>query len=242
MELLSFDIEIAEEVTLAPGEDLDKYGPFHITVAAIAFEAIERHRWGTIWVSTDPETLLPMPTMSPVQTQSLLHTLSCAQKEEGFDLCAWNGLGFDLRWIGWNALDPISAALVALDHYDPMFQFFCQRGFPISLAAVAKGMGIEQEKLMSGADAPAAWREGEFDLVKKYVMGDAQMTNQVVRAIIDAGEIRWISKKGKLLKEPMPRLKTVRECIAEPFTADQSWMPNPLKKEKFYAWFPKGIL
>jgi hypothetical protein len=35
-----------------------------------------------------------------------------------------------------------------------MFQFFNQAGFPVGLAKVAQAMGIPQEKLMDGADAP----------------------------------------------------------------------------------------
>jgi hypothetical protein len=32
--LLSFDIEIPDMFTLGPGEDMERYGPFHISVAS----------------------------------------------------------------------------------------------------------------------------------------------------------------------------------------------------------------
>ena len=88
---------------------------------------------------------------------------------------------------------------------------------------------------MNGADAPKEWRAGNFDRVKEYVMGDCQMTNLIVRAIQDAGEVRWLTSKGTVAVESMARLKTAQEVINDP-APDQSWMDTPLPKSKFSQW------
>ncbi len=67
---------------------------------------------------------------------------------------AWNGLSFDLKWIGYQANDMTFAAQIALKSYDPMFQFSNQAGFLISLANVTEAMGITQQELIDSADAP----------------------------------------------------------------------------------------
>ena len=45
MAILSFDIEIADVFELAPGEDLDAYAPFHISVAATQIAGGEERLW-----------------------------------------------------------------------------------------------------------------------------------------------------------------------------------------------------
>ncbi len=45
--------------------------------------------------------------------------------------------------------------------YDPMFQFYKLKGFPVGLAAVGKGLGVKMVKLMDGAHAPQAWIDGK---------------------------------------------------------------------------------
>jgi len=44
-----------------------------------------------------------------------------AMQEKGHMVCAWNGLGFDLRWLGHVAEDPKLAATVAMNLYDRCF-------------------------------------------------------------------------------------------------------------------------
>jgi len=227
--ILSFDIEISDVFELAKNEDMEKYAPFHISVAATAIHEGEER----LWYSQDTDGL-PALNLTQQRAHELMEYLAQMQ-EEGFMLCAWNGLGFDLKWIGHQADDVKLAAQVALKSYDPMFQFFNQKGFPVGLASVAAGMGIGQEKLMNGADAPKEWRGGNYERVMKYVVGDCQITNLIVRAIQEAGEVRWLTSKGSISSEPMPRLKTVEEVMDDP-EPDQSWMDKPLPKAKFSAW------
>lgn len=229
MKILSFDIEISDVFELAPGDDMEKYAPFHISVAATAIHnGEERH-----WYSKNFEGA-PALNLTKQGAHEMLEYLAQMQ-DEGIMVCAWNGLSFDLKWIGHQAGNMELAARVALKSYDPMFQFFNQKGFPVGLARVAAGMGIGQEKLMAGADAPKEWRAGNYDRVKEYVMGDCQMTNLIVRAIQECGEVRWLTSKGTVSSEPMARLKRAEEVINDP-APDQSWMDAPLPKSKFYRW------
>lgn len=162
--LLSFDVEISDMFTLGPGEDIERYAPFHISVAATAIPGgEERH-----WLSLD-ENGRPALNLTPRRAHELLEYLE-EKQNEGFALCAWNGLHFDMQWIGHHANDMALAAGIALKIYDPMFQFFNDHGYPVGLANVAEGLGIAQTKLMNGADAPKEWRAGNYERVKEYVL------------------------------------------------------------------------
>ena len=229
MKILSFDIEISDVFELAPGEDMEIHAPFHISVAATAIHGGEER----LWFSENADGT-PALNLTKQGAREMLEYLSQMQ-DEGIMICAWNGLSFDLKWIGHQAGNMELAAHIALKSYDPMFQFFNQKGFPVGLAKVGAGMGIGQEKLMNGADAPKEWRAGNFDRVKEYVMGDCQMTNLIVRAIQDAGEVRWLTNKGTVSRESMTHLKTAQEVINDP-APDQSWMDTPLPKSKFSQW------
>jgi len=233
-DLLSFDIEISDVFTLEPGEDMERYAPFHISVAATAVPGgEERH-----WLSLD-ENDVPMLNLTPRRAHELLEYLE-AKLHEGYALCAWNGLHFDLKWIGYQADDMPLAARIALRIYDPMFQFFNEHGYPVGLASVAEGLGIAQTKLMNGADAPKEWRAGRFERVKDYVLGDCQITNQIVQAIRDSGRIQWVNRNGQRKAKPMPRLMTVEEVISAP-GPDQSWMDRPLPKAEFHRWVDEAL-
>ena len=153
------------------------------------------------------------------------------QQLAGARLFAWNGLSFDLRWLGVAAEDIPLAAEVALDLFDPMFQFFVQRGFPVGLGKVADGLGVKEAKLMDGADAPVEWGRGNHQRVLDYVAGDCRITEEVVARIESIGVVRWRTQRGAISVEPMPRLRRVRELlhVREP---DTSWMSEPM------SWLP----
>ncbi len=217
--ILSFDIELSDIVEV---HELNTSKNLHISVAAT--------------VTSDEITLTwfsDADNMDAVRAKHLLLYLSFMQ-DEGYSVCAWNGLGFDLKWIGHNANDMELAKKIALASYDPMFQFYNQKGFPVGLASVAEGFGIEQVKLMHGSDAPIRWKEGKRQEVIDYVIGDCQLTNQVVEKIIETGEIRWIAGSGITNGEYI-QLKTVAEVLLDPLP-DQGWMTNSIPREKFTAW------
>jgi len=189
MRLLSFDIELSDIFELEKHEDMEKYAPFHISVAATAIHNGEER----VWFSADEEGC-PALNLTRERTHDLLEYLDQMQ-QKGLMVCAWNGLSFDLKWLGHQADDMALAARIALKSYDPMFQFFNQAGFPVGLGKVAEGMGISQEKLMDGGDAPKRWRAGEHQEVMDYCLGDCQMTNSIVRAIQEAREVRCVTGK-----------------------------------------------
>jgi len=232
MKLLSFDIELSDLFELKKNEDMEKYAPFHISVAATAVHDGEERAWYS------EEDGQPALNLTRERAHELLEYLDEMQQKE-FMVCAWNGLGFDLKWIGYQADDMALAARIALKSYDPMFQFFNQAGFPVGLGKVAKGMGITQEKLMDGADAPKKWRAGNHQEVMDYCLGDCQMTNLIVRGIQETRQVRWATAKGIISSKPMPRLKSVEEVIRDP-EPDQSWLDNPIPKTKFYKWVQEG--
>ena len=234
MQLLSFDIEISDVFDLQENEDLERYAPFNLSVASTVIHGGEERLWYS--QGKDGQPLL---NMTRAKARELLHYLRDMQKN-GYHLCAWNGLGFDLRWIGHIAKDPCLAAKVALNLYDPMFQFFNQRGFPVSLAAVGQAMNIPQRKTMSAADAPKKWRDGNHQVVMDYVLGDSRMTNQIIAAIIERQGILWVTKKGIVNNEPMPCLKTVEEILRDP-EPDQSWMSTPIPRSKFHNWLSVSV-
>ncbi len=232
MKLLSFDIEISDVFELRKYEDMDKYAPFHISVAATAIHNGEER----VWYSEKGDR--PALNLTQQRAHELLEYLEEMQ-QKGFMVCAWNGLSFDLKWIGHQANDMTLAARIALKSYDPMFQFFNQAGFPVSLANVA-AMSITQQKLMDGADAPKEWRAGNHQKVMDYCLGDCQMTNLIVLAIQKAKETRWVTGRGSIGSKPMPHFKQVGEVIRDP-EPDQSWMDTPMPKLKFYEWIQEAI-
>jgi hypothetical protein len=236
MRHLSFDIEIADVFELKPGEDLLDHAPFHIAVAA----TVEGEGGSRLWYSTGADGK-PSPQMEESKARELLAFL-LERQQTGWKLFAWNGLSFDLRWIGYNAGDMETAARVALGLYDPMFQFFNQRGFTVSLAAVGEAMGVRQTKLMHAADAPREWSKGNYQRVMDYVAGDCQITNQIVEAVLQRGSLSWRKKDGAISSERMPRLKTVAEVLRDP-EPDQSWMKAAgMKRRRFTEWLPAHVL
>ena len=229
MKIVSFDIEISNVFDLRPGEDIEKYAPFDVAVAATQVQDGE-HR---LWFSSDVGGR-PRVNLERRHAQELLQYLEQMQ-QAGHAACAWNGLSFDLQWIARAANDVVTASRIARAMYDPMYQFFKLKGFPVGLDAVAKGLRIGMSKTMNAADAPREWRAGNCQQVCDYVLGDARMTNEIVSAIIRRGEIAWITQRGKLSTVPVPRLRTVADCMRDPMP-DQSWMGSPIQQEKFTRW------
>lgn len=225
---IAFDIELADILDLAPGEDLNSRGPFRIACAA-AFDG----RAVTHWYGRDAAGE-PRLCMSASDVHAALTQLRRDQ-EAGARLVAWNGLAFDLRWMGVAAKDTDLARRIALDLFDPMFQLFVERGFPVALAKVARGFEIAGGKLMDGADAPREWQAGNTQKVLDYVAQDCRLTEDVFRNIERTGELRWISARGQPKAHAMPRLVPVRDLLGRP-EPDTSWMTDPLPRAKFTGW------
>jgi len=232
LKLLGFDIEISNVFQLKNGEDMEKYAPFDISVAATQIQEGEHRLWLTLGADGKP-----MLNLSRDKARELLDYLQHMQRA-GYALVAWNGLSFDMKWIGHVAGDMTKAADIARQLYDPMFQFYKLKGYGVGLAAVAKGMGIATKKTMAGADAPVQWRAGNHQAVCEYVLGDARMTVEIVSAIQRQRRIAWVTQKGTVSTVPLPRLRTVEDCARDPMP-DQSWMSSPIAQEKFTGWITK---
>jgi len=229
MKIVSVDIEISNVFDLRPGEDIDRHGPFDVAVAATEIVGGEHH----LWFSPGPDDK-PLVNLERQHARELLQYLEQLQRD-GFALCAWNGLGFDLRWIARAADDLSTASRIARSLYDPMFQFFKLKGYPIGLDAVAAGFGIGLKKSMAAADAPREWRAGNHKRVFEYVLGDVRMTSEITAAILRRRKIAWVTQKGKPSSVPVPQLRTVEDCMSDPMP-DQSWMSHPIPQKKFSGW------
>ncbi len=229
---IAFDIELADIFDLAPGEDLASRGPFRIACAAAACDAGSLRHWFCRSPDGCPGGHLDVDTVREMLGH--LRTLQLA----GDRLVAWNGLSFDLLWLGHAADDIPLAREIALDLFDPMFQFFVRRGFPVSLAAVAEAMGVEERKSMGGADAPKRWAAGAHQEVLDYVAGDCRITAAVAAAITRERRVRWRTQKGTVSSEPLPELLPVKALLDAPLP-DTSWMTTPLPRSKFTAWLDR---
>jgi len=228
---LTFDTELATIIEDHADGNWAERGPFDFSVAATSDQDGATRIWHSVAATGAPATIMTRET-----ALELLRFLR-AEQERGVPVVTWNGLGFDFRWLGVAAGDVALAAKIALDHFDPMFQFHCQRGFPVSLAKVGEGLGIPQTKTMSGKDAPKAWRDGRHADVIEYVRGDVQLTAKVIRRIVESGGVRWRTRAGSLGGEPMPKLLPVRELLGHPLP-DTSWMSDPIPRSKFHDWIP----
>jgi len=229
---LTFDTELASIIEDDGTGNWAERGPFDFSVAAVSDQDGATRIWHSVDSSGGPASIMSRET-----ALELLRFLRTEQ-ERGVPIVTWNGLGFDFRWLGVAAGDPALAARIALDHFDPMFQFHCQRGFPVSLAKVGEGLGIPQTKLMSGKDAPIAWRDGRRAEVIEYVRGDVQLTAKILRRIVETGGVRWRTRAGSLSGEAMPKLLPVRDLVDLPLP-DTSWMSDPIPRAKFFDWIPE---
>lgn len=243
--LLGFDIETSEQA-----QD-DKISP--ITVASTVTSDGEKRAWfshptdesivGMLgkqdedWSNFSPDGKLA-PLMSQKTALAMLKYME-EKQNQGYSLCAWNGAGFDLKMIGFLAGNLELAGRMALDLIDPMYQVLSMKGYPVGLSAVQKGLGTEQEKSMQGSDAPEAWLNGEYQKVISYVIGDSEMTVEIIQAIAKVGGIKWAAKSGKPNSLMLPKLKTVAECLKDP-EPDNSWMDKPIKRRDMIKWIPES--
>ena len=157
----------------------------------------------------------------------------------GYTVITWNGLGFDFDVLAEESGMVDECKELALKHVDMMFQFFCMKGFPVGLDAVARGLGLGGKMAgMSGALAPILWASPNLkDRLKvlRYVHQDAVSTLEIFERASEVGRIDWITQKGKTSSCWLNGWKTVKECLELPLP-DNSWMDNPISREEFYAW------
>jgi hypothetical protein len=246
---VSFDIEIAREIPEG-ATNWKAYRPFGITCAATITDTKEAITW-TPPIGADGRYA---PQMAHAILWDLVGYLGRCQAA-GSPIVGWNTLSFDLdvlaeecEVLSWQS----RCADLAMAHIDIMFQFMCERGFPIGLDNVCRAMGVGGKyNDLHGDLAPQRWKGDRASQEEnlRYVERDAAMGAEVYEAILSKGYIEWIAKSSGRRQRHVPlftteggakRLLTVTECMQLPLP-DTSWMvPRPgqkaLTRETFYAW------
>jgi hypothetical protein len=243
----SFDIEISKELPEDFSGDIDIYRPLGISCGAIRFSDKEKTRF---FYHRDSEGNPQPGKMTPVEVDQMTIALSQA-RAWGYKIVGWNSLKFDFYSLAEEGTLQRLCEELALSHYDPMYQFFCNTGYFKALDDVSKAMGLEGkvkevtlnngETLtdMSGAMAPRMWALGEFDAVLTYLDGDVLQTLQSAQLIAAFKEIQYYTKAGKPRLISIPDLLTVKECTSSKIP-DNSWMDNPPKRKDFFSWFKES--
>lgn len=235
--IVAFDIE-----TASPADD--EHQNYHLGVTCAALAGInERGAFfsdavHSKWMNMDGRYTEMCPDECWGFAQRLAKAMSL-----GYTVVSWNGLGFDWRVLAEMAGPRHYAGIakLALVHTDPAFYMLCKLGYMAGLNAVAHGMGIDGKmEGMDGLQAIAEWRHGDQQGVLDYVTQDARATLDVYLAILNAGEIRWITKKGKekALALPGKYVPTAEQCLEYPVPR-LGWM-KPWPREDFCGWILGG--
>lgn len=230
MKFCSFDIEIAQEIP--EGErDWKQYRPLGISCAATICTGDLRPM---LWYDGQ-YTGEYGPRMTREACQELVWYLS-ARKKVGYIPLTWNGLGFDFDILAEESGMVEKCKELALNHVDMMFHFFCLKGFPVSLDAACKGMGLEgKPKGMTGALAPKMWAEGKHQEVLDYVASDVTQPLALAELCQRRRGLTWITRSGNFGNAAFDRWLIVKEALKLP-EPDTSWMDDPWPRSKFYGW------
>jgi len=254
----AWDIEIYKQL----GENFDNWPeqvPLGITCASVCFSESTAGEETTVhktwWGGSELGQLNDWMDASEM-TAMLAYLDTLVQR--GYKLFTWNGLSFDWHVLYHELEDPTLRASIkqhALEHCDMMFQFFCDRGYPLGLDAVAKGMGLAgKTEGMDGSLAPILWSADQAALnqlgsfrwanmslvdrrrkVIEYVEQDALTTYKIAQRAGLLHRWNWTSRSGRPQIYNISRWMSVREAMQLPLP-DTSWMGRPMRRERFYRW------
>ena len=250
MKYLAFDLEIVKDIP--EGDEWKEHRPLGISCAAtIRSDDISPILWYHGQEIVEPKE----GAMTRLELLKMVDYM-IEQMSFGYIPLTWNGLGFDFDVLSEESGDSLSCKKIAMTHYDMMFHFLCIKGFPLSLKAASAGMGLEgKTEGMSGAYAPALWRDDNEKLIEfgqekltemdaeqkrryvlRYVGQDAIATLELAEAIDKAKKLKWTSKKGRPNSANFPDgFLSVRGALKLPRPAI-GWMSNPIMRESFYEW------
>lgn len=230
MKLLAFDLEISTPIPT--GADWDDYRPFGISVAA----TLPEDDVVKLWYGQGRPDGRPWDRMPHLQVVALAAYLQ-RKVWEGYTIGTFNGLHFDFSVLAEESGLHDDCVALALDHLDPMFDFFCHTGYAFSLQACARGLGTSR-KGMSGALAPAMWLAGEYDEVKRYVTQDVRVTLEVIQRAQEIGGLQWVDSRSceHSWSFPTGRILTPREAMALPLPRPPHWLRDPWPREHFTGW------
>jgi hypothetical protein len=228
---VAFDIETAKDV---PGVDFNwrPHRPLGISCIASISASCQEPR---VWFSKDSNGT-PLPQMSRSDLAEFVNYVDALMKK-GFTPLTWNGLAFDYDIVAEESNLTDQCKQQALQHVDMMFHIVCEKGFPVSLANAAAGMGL-QGKLRSvdGCDAPKLWLQGRYEAVINYVAQDVRATIELAAECRRRRMFKWITSRGKVGTMPLPKgWLSVDEAMRLPLP-DTSWMSDPIPRRSYYGW------
>ena len=235
MNFVSFDIEIAKMLPEG-ATNWDMYRPLGISCAATICTGDEQPR---LWYGKTPDG--PQPQMSEGDCQDLVGYLVELHQKDILPL-TWNGLGFDFKVLAEESGMFEECKVLALNHVDMMFHFFCIKGFAIGLDAACKGMGLSgKPKGMTGAMAPAMWAEGKYQEVLDYVASDVIQPLRLAEMVEKARVLGWRTKRGAITNVAIPEWMVARDALALALP-DTGWMHNPWPRSKFTHWLDQDAI
>jgi len=226
---LAFDIKIAKPI---PGgiRNWKSHRPVGICCAATVCNGHEP----ILWYSKNFDGCIA--SMLSVEDAGALFCYLFRAAEMGWRIVTWNGLGFDFNILAEESGEKTDCALLALKHYDLMFQIFCGKGYPVSMNKVASQLGIPINSDISGETAPVLWAAGEYDRVLQFTSHKVLDLLEIAKRGEKSGFLTWVSNNGTrqqvdLRKGWIEVLKLIKSPIP-----DTSWMGKPLKREEFLYW------
>ena len=176
-------------------------------------------------------------TMTQQTAVELLDALTRLE-EAGYQLCSWNGLGYDLKALAASTERFDKCRELAFRHTDVMFDFHCRNGYPVSLRAAAQAMEIATgEYRQQEADIPSLWASpAQRERIVAENGCDAQTVLEVARYAWETESIAWITRRGQLRRCDIPGGPvTVCEALKMP-QPDTGWMSDPIPRKSFYEW------
>lgn len=228
---LAFDIEIAKPIPDGC-TDWKALRPLGISCAATWASDEDEPK---VWHGIDH-----IESMSPSDAFDLVGYMAF-MRASGYTILTHNGTSFDFDILAEESGMFAECRELALNAVDTMFQFVCLKGFPVSLNAVAKGMGLEGKTAgMNGAMAPQLWATGNYQQVLDYVAQDVRTTLDVAIECEALGSLWWVTKAGAM-QHILPhkgkewQWLTVKECLELPLP-DVAWMRNPMQRTDMVAW------
>ena len=228
---VAFDLETAK--VQPPGDqNWREDRPLGISCAAtLCCDADEPLLWYGL-----TRTNRPARQMGHDEARKLVKYLS-RMVRNGYTIVTWNGVGFDFDILAEESGLLDECRQLAFDHVDMMFHLLCQRGFGVSLACAARGMGLPaKENGIDGRIVPQLWAEGKRARVLDYVAHDVRVTLQLATTCEERGCLCWATRTGR--RQDMPSRRgwlSVHDAQRLPKPRN-AWMYGHWSRAKWTAW------
>lgn len=228
---LAFDLETAK-IVQGRSFNLAKERPLGVTCIA-TLKSDETNP--QLWYGKDSDDS-PSRQMTADDLEPFIAFLNDSVAD-GYTILTWNGLGFDFDVLAEESGHTDACRQLALSHVDMLYHVFCEKGFPVSLANAAAGLGVQGKAGdVDGMDAPVLWSQGRHQDVLDYVAQDARATLAVAIAAEDQKQFSWITAKGRPSKLPLRSGWLTVEAARQLPEPDTSWMDRPIPRSRFDGW------